>query len=77
MGFAGFTQGSCAHLHLAVLLHSSCCNNNNSNCCSAQAPTILADNEGSPFHELGLKEVMDGVSNRRAGMQTELAAVGR
>lgn len=42
-----------------------------------QAPTILADNEGSPFHELGLKEVMDGVSNRRAGMQTELAAVGR
>lgn len=26
-----------------------------------QAPTVLADNEGSPFHELGLKEVMDGV----------------
>lgn len=27
-----------------------------------QAPTNLADNEGSPFEELGLKEIMDGVS---------------
>lgn len=26
-----------------------------------QGPTNIADMEGSPFHELGLKDIMDGV----------------
>jgi hypothetical protein len=33
---------------------------------SLQHLTNLADTEGSPFHELGLKEIMDGVSSRPA-----------
>jgi hypothetical protein len=33
---------------------------------SCQPPTNLADSEGSPFRELGLAEVNEGVSNERS-----------